>query len=228
MKTILIIEDDISILKGLKDTLEYEDYNVIKETNGNIGLKLALEKKIDLLLLDIMLPGMNGHEICRKLKKEKPEIPIIMISARGSEMDKISGLDIGADDYVTKPFSIPELVARIRAIFRRIARVYKSPVVYSFGDVRLDFKKYQVFRNNQEITLSSKEFAFLEYLIIHEGEAIHRHEILSEVWGYKSMPVTRTVDNFVLNLRKKLEVNPSMPKHIVTVKGIGYRFILSK
>jgi DNA-binding response OmpR family regulator len=147
-----------------------------------------------------------------------------MISARGSEMDKVSGLDIGADDYVTKPFSIPELVARIRAIFRRITQIDNIPVIHSFGEVRIDFKKYQAFRNNQEITLSSKEFAFLKYLIIHEGEAIHRHEILNKVWGYKSMPVTRTVDNFVLNLRKKLEENPSKPKHIVSIKGIGYRF----
>lgn len=224
MKTILIIEDDISILKGLKDTLEYEGYTVIKETNGMKGLKLALDKKIDLLLLDVMLPELNGHEICRKIKKEKPELPIIMISARGSEMDKVSGLDVGADDYVTKPFSIPELVARIRAIFRRVSQIYNIPTVYSFGNVRLDFKKYKAFRNNQEITLSTKEFAFLKYLIMHEGEAVHRHDILSEVWGYKSVPVTRTVDNFVLNLRKKLEDNPSEPKHIVTVKGIGYRF----
>jgi len=224
VKTILIIEDDISILKGLKDTLEYEKYTVIKETNGKRGFKLALDNKIDLLLLDVMLPDMNGHEICRRIKKEKPELPIIMISARVSEMDRVSGLDVGADDYVTKPFSIPELVARIRAIFRRITQAHNISTIYSFGDVRLDFKKFRAFRNNREITLSSKEFAFLEYLIKHEGEAIHRHDILNEVWGYKSMPVTRTVDNFVLNLRKKLEKNPSEPKHIVTVKGIGYRF----
>ncbi|MCJ7554401.1 MAG: response regulator transcription factor, partial [Ignavibacteriaceae bacterium] len=148
METILIIEDDISILKGLKDNLEYEGYTVITETNGEKGLRLAIEKKTDLILLDIMLPGLNGYEICRKMKKEKPELPIIMITARGSEMDKISGLDIGADDYVTKPFSIPELLARVRAIFRRIAQVYSVPEEYSFGIVKLDFKKYQAYRNN--------------------------------------------------------------------------------
>lgn len=224
MKTILIIEDDISILKGLKDTLEYEEYTVIKETNGIKGLNLALEKKIDLLLLDVMLPNMNGHEICRKIKKEKPELPIIMISARVSEMDRVSGLDVGADDYVTKPFSIPELVARIRAVFRRITQLHNIPIIYSFGNVKLDFKKYQAFRDNREITLSAKEFAILKYLIEHEGEAVHRDDLLSEVWDYNSMPVTRTIDNFVLNLRKKLEENPSKPKHIVSVKGIGYRF----
>jgi DNA-binding response OmpR family regulator len=224
VKTILIIEDDISILKGLKDTLEYEGYTVIIETNGIKGFKLAIEESTDLILLDVMLPEMNGYEICRKVKKEKPDLPIIMISARDSEMDKVSGLDIGADDYVTKPFSIPELIARIRAIFRRFVQIDNIPIKYSFGNVKLDFKKYQAFRNNKEITLSSKEFAIMEYFIMHEGEAIHRHDILNEVWNYKSTPITRTVDNFVLNLRKKLEENPSEPKHIVSVKGIGYRF----
>ena len=228
MKSILIIEDDVSILRGLKDNLEYEGYGVITETNGLKGLELAIEKKPDLILLDIMLPGMNGYEICRKIKKEKHELPVIMITARGSEMDKISGLDIGADDYVTKPFSIPELMARVRAVFRRTAQVYNIPEKYSYGIVKLDFKKYQAFRNNKEINLSSKEFAIMEYFIKHEGETIHRHDLLNEVWGFKVMPTTRTVDNFVLDLRKKLEENPSKPKHIVSVRGIGYRFNSSK
>jgi DNA-binding response OmpR family regulator len=224
MKTILIIEDDISILRGLKDNLEYEGYTVITETNGEKGLQLALEKKTDLILLDIMLPGMNGYEICRKMKKEKPELPIIMITARGSEMDKVSGLDIGADDYITKPFSIPELMARIRAVFRRIAQAYNIPDQYYFGKVKLDFKKIQAFRNDQEIKLSRKEFAIMEYFIKHEGEAVHRHDLLNEVWGYEALPATRTVDNFILDLRKKLEENPSKPKHIEGVRDIGYRF----
>ena len=224
MKTILIIEDDVSILRGLKDNLEYEGYKVITETDGEKGLKLAFEKKTDLILLDIMLPGMNGYEICRKMKKEKPGLPIIMITARGSEMDKVSGLDIGADDYVTKPFSIPELMARVRAIFRRVAQAYNIPKQYSFGKVKLDFTKYQAFLNNQEIKLSSKEFAILEYFIKHEGEAVHRHDFLNEVWGYEATPTTRTVDNFILDLRKKLEDNPSKPKHIVSIRGIGYKF----
>lgn len=224
MNVILIIEDDISILRGLKDNLEYEGYSVVTETNGKKGLILALNKKIDLILLDIMLPGMNGYEICRKIKKEKPELPVIMITARGSEMDKVSGLDIGADDYVTKPFSVPELMARIRAAFRRISQTHPVQDQYTFGNVILDFKKYKAYRDKQEITLSGKEFAILEYFIKHEGEVVHRHDLLNEVWDYKSMPVTRTVDNFVLKLRKKLEENPSKPKHIVSVKGIGYRF----
>ena len=224
MKTILVIEDDISILRGLKDNLEYEDYVVITETNGEKGLQLALNKEPDLILLDIMLPGLNGYEICRKLKKEKHELPIIMITARGSEMDKVSGLDTGADDYVTKPFSIPELMARIRAVFRRTTQENDIPEQYSFGKIMLDFKKLKAFRDNQEIKLSSKEFAIMEYFIRHEGEAVHRHDLLNEVWGYEAIPTTRTIDNFILDLRKKLEENPSKPKYIESVRDIGYRF----
>jgi DNA-binding response OmpR family regulator len=224
MKTIFVIEDDISILRGLKDNLEFEGYAVLTETNGEKGLKLALEKNPDLILLDIMLPGMNGYEICRKLKNEKPELPIIMITARGSEMDKVSGLDIGAYDYVTKPFSIPELLARIRAVLRRTSNDIVVPDEYSFGNIKLDFKKYKAFRDNQEIKLSGKEFAIMEYFIRHEGEAVHRHDLLNEVWGYEAMPTTRTVDNFILDLRKKLEENPSKPKYIESVRDVGYRF----
>lgn len=224
MKTILVIEDDISILRGLKDNLAYEGYSVITQTDGKEGLQLALKENIDLILLDIMLPGMNGYEICRKLKKEKPELPVIMITARGSEVDKVSGLDIGADDYVTKPFSIPELLARVRAIFRRLTQVKTIPEEYSFGNIKLNFTEYKAFRNNEEIKLSSKEFAIMEYLIKHEGEVIHRHKLLNEVWGFEVTPTTRTVDNFILDLRKKLEEDPSNPQHIISIRGVGYRF----
>lgn len=224
MKTILIIEDDASILRGLKDNLEYEGYRVIAETNGKKGLMLALEKTVDLLLLDIMLSGLNGYEICRKLKKEKPGLPIIMLTARGSEMDKVSGLDTGADDYITKPFSLPELLARLRAAFRRTKEESYAPEFYSFGNITLDFKKIQAFAGDKEINLSAREFAIMEYLIKHEGEAVHRHDLLNEVWGFEALPTTRTVDNFILDLRKKLEQNPSKPKYIVGIRGIGYRF----
>ena len=225
MKTILIIEDDVSILRGIKDNLEYEGYKVFAESNGDSGLKAALERFSHLILLDIMLPGINGFEICRKVKKEKPELPIIMITARGSEMDKVSGLDIGADDYITKPFSIPELLARVRAVLRRFNKDIKAIEQYSFGEVKLDFVKYQAFRNNSEVKLSSKEFEILKYFIEHEGEAIHRHDLLNEVWGYKAMPTTRTVDNFILDLRKKLEINPSRPNNILSIRGVGYKFL---
>jgi DNA-binding response OmpR family regulator len=224
VKTILVIEDDIIILRGLQDNLEYEGYDVFTETNGEKGLQLALEKKPDLILLDIMLPGMSGYEICRKLKKERSDLPIIMITARGSEMDKVSGLDIGADDYVTKPFSIPELMARIRAVIRRTARGSDIMDEYCFGNIKLDFKRYKAFRDNQELKLSSKEFAIMEYFIRHEGEAVHRHDLLNEVWGYEAVPTTRTIDNFILDLRKKLEENPSKPRYIESIRDIGYRF----
>ena len=222
---ILIIEDDISILRGLKDNLTFEGYSVLSSADGQEGLQIALEKHADLLLLDIMLPGINGYEICRRLKKEKPELPIIMITARGSEMDKVGGLDLGADDYLTKPFSIPELLARIRAVLRRSKPDQNALEKYSFGNVILDFRKFQAFINNAEIKLSSRKFALLKYLIQHEGEVIHRHELLNEVWGYNVTPTTRTVDNYILDLRKKLEEDPAKPKHILSVRGVGYKFV---
>ena len=224
MRSVLIIEDDISILDGLKDNLEFEGYRVITETNGKRGLQLALEKEVGLLLLDIMLPGLSGYEICRKVKKEKPRLPVIILTARGSEMDKVSGLDTGADDYITKPFSLPELLARIRAAFRRTSDEPVVPEYFEFGNVRLDFIKLQAFAGSKEVSLSAREFAIMEHFIRHEGKAIHRHDLLNEVWGYEAMPTTRTVDNFILDLRKKLEEDPSKPRHILSVRGVGYRF----
>lgn len=225
MKNILVIEDDISILRGLKDNLEYEGYFVLTETDGRKGLETARGKNADLILLDIMLPGINGFEICRKLKKEKPGLPIIMITARGSEMDKVSGLDTGADDYVTKPFSIPELMARIRAVLRRFGNgENNTPDHFEFGNIVLDFKEFRAFRNDVELRLSAKEFEIMKYFIAHQGEAVHRHDLLNEVWGFEAMPTTRTVDNFILDLRKKLEEDPAHPMYIESVRGVGYRF----
>jgi len=224
MKTILVIEDDISILEGLKDNLKFEGYRVITETNGKRGLKLAFEKNVDLLLLDIMLPGLNGYDICRKVKSEHPDLPIIMLTARGSEIDKVSGLDTGADDYITKPFSLPELLARIRAALRRSGDDALVPENYSFGNIRLDFNKLQAYVDGNEVSLSAKEFAIMEHFTRNEGKAVHRHDLLNEVWGYEAMPTTRTVDNFIMDLRKKLEADPSNPRHFLSVRGVGYRF----
>jgi two-component system alkaline phosphatase synthesis response regulator PhoP len=172
-----------------------------------------------------MLPGINGYEICRKIKREKPALPVIMLTARGSEMDKVSGLDTGADDYITKPFSISELLARIRAALRRNVHPPQVPDHYSFGNVRLDFRKLQASRKGVEIKLSLKEFEIMKYFITHEGEAVHRHDLLNSVWGYEAMPTTRTVDNFILDLRKKLEDEPSSPVHIISIRDVGYKFI---
>ena len=224
VKTILIIEDDISILRGLKDNLSFEGYEILTSSDGQEGLLMAIENQIDMLLLDIMLPGMNGYDICQKLKKEKPDLPIIMITARGTEIDKVIGLDFGADDYITKPFSIPELLARIRAVLRRSLNSTKDIDRYTFGNITLDFKKFQAFVNSEEIKLSSREFAIMKYLIENEGEVIHRHDLLDKVWGYDVTPSTRTVDNYMLDLRKKFEKDPANPKYIISVRGAGYRF----
>jgi len=225
IKHILLVEDDESILFGLQDILEDNGYQISTASNGIEGLKLATEKSIDLLVLDIMLPGMNGLEICKKIKKEKFELPIIMLTAKSSELDKISGLDYGADDYITKPFSLSELLARIRAIFRRVYPEKESLKQYSFGNVKIDFIKMQAFVNDCEIKFTRKEFAILEYLINRAGEVVHRHELLNNIWGYDKSPSTRTVDTFILEIRKKIEETPSNPKHIVSISGVGYRFI---
>ena len=225
MKTILVVEDDLSILRGLKDNLEFEEYNVLSATEGVEGLRLALEASTDLLLLDIMIPGLNGYDVCRKVKEQKPELPIIMLTARGQEVDKVAGLDLGADDYVTKPFSVPELMARIRAVLRRYEKKEIALDRYSFGNVTLDFRKYEATVEGKEVSLSAKEFAIMKYLIARAGEVVHRHDLLDEVWGYEAFPTTRTVDNYILGLRKKLEVNPARPEHILSMRGVGYKFV---
>ena len=227
IKTILVIEDDTSILRGLKDNLVFEGYEVLSATEGHEGLSLALEGSPDLILLDIMLPGITGYDICRKVREQKPDLPIIMLTARGKEVDKVAGLDLGADDYVTKPFSISELMARIRSVLRRTRNSAPELEQFSFGNVTLNFKKYQTFVNNKEVHLSAKEYAIMKMFIRHTGDVIHRDRLLDEVWGYESYPTTRTVDNFILDLRKKLEGDPARPKHILSIRGVGYKFVPS-
>jgi len=223
-KHILVVEDDLSILVGLQDNLIIEGYEVSTATNGTKGLSLANEQNFDLLILDIMLPGLNGFEICKKVKKEKPLLPIIMLTAKSSEMDKIVGLDYGADDYITKPFSLSELLARIRAVLRRAYPLTEELEKYTFGNVEIDFKKMDAFVDGKDIQFTKKEFSILEYFIQHEGEVVHRHDLLNKVWGYDKTPTTRTIDNFILDIRKKIEKTPSNPKHIVSISGVGYKF----
>ena len=225
MTTILVIEDDLKILRGLEMNLEFEGYAVHSATDGYEGLRKALEEPVDLLLLDLMLPGLSGYDICRKVREQKPDLPIIMLTAKGEEIDRVAGLDLGADDYVTKPFGVSELMARIRALRRRCESRGKELERYSFGNVTLDFKKYEAEVNGKEVDLSAKEYDVLRYLIEHAGEAVHRHDLLDKVWGYEAMPTTRTVDNFILDLRKKLEDDPAHPEHILSVRGVGYKFV---
>lgn len=225
MTAILVIEDDLKILRGLEMNLKFEGYEVQTATEGYEGLKKALEEPIHLLLLDLMLPGLSGYDICRKVREQKPDLPIIMLTAKGQEIDKVAGLDLGADDYVTKPFGVSELMARIRALLRRSEPKGRELERYSFGNVTLDFRKYQTEINGKEVELSAKEYDVLRYLIDRAGEAVHRHDLLDKVWGYEAMPTTRTVDNFILDLRKKLEEDPAHPEHILSVRGVGYKFV---
>jgi DNA-binding response OmpR family regulator len=225
MKTILIIEDDKSIQAGLKDNLEIENYKVIAESDGLKGYERAIKDKPDLILLDLNLPLKNGFEVCRDLRTNNVNIPIIMLSARIEEADKVLGLELGADDYVTKPFSIRELISRIKAILRRSEVVKQVTDTFETGSLRLDFRKMEASKGKKKIHMSLKEYEILKYFINHQDEVISRNQLLDEVWGYEVFPTTRTVDNYILMLRKKIEDNPSVPKHIFTIHSAGYKFV---
>lgn len=230
MKRILIIEDDLAILRGLKDNLEYESYEVLTAEDGEQGYCLIREKKPDLIILDLMLPKMNGYELCRKVRDEGVTTPILMLTARGEEVDQVLGLDLGADDYVTKPFSVPELLARVRAILRRVqkSKVGDLPGELRFGKVSIDFKRFEARRAGKILNMSRKEFGVLRLLAARAGEVVTRDELLDEVWGYDQYPTTRTVDNHIALLRTKLEEDPSKPRHLLTVHGVGYKLVLEK
>jgi len=230
MKRILIIEDDRAILRGLKDNLEYDKYEVLTATDGEQGYCLIQEKKPDLIILDLMLPKMSGYELCRKVREEGLTTPILMLTARGEEVDRVLGLDLGADDYVTKPFSVPELLARVRAILRRVQQSKKGPLPNElrFGKVFIDFKRFEARRAGKVLNMSRKEFGILRLLAARVGEVVTRDELLDEVWGYEQYPTTRTVDNHIALLRSKVEENPSKPRHLLTVHGVGYKLVLEK
>jgi DNA-binding response OmpR family regulator len=228
MKRILIIEDDISILKGLKDVLMFKSYEVFTATDGESGYEMARDKKPDLIILDIMLPKMDGFTLCKKLRDQGNMTPVLMLTARGEEPDKVQGLDYGADDYVTKPFSLPELLARVRALLRRGTEKElekKPPDSLTLGNVFLDFKKYEASKDGLPLSLTPKEFGVLRCLAARAGDVITRDELLDEVWGYEKFPTTRTVDNHLAQLRSKIEDNPSEPRYLITVHGVGYRLV---
>lgn len=223
---ILIIEDEADLVKGLKLNLSDEGYDVDWASDGREGLRKALEEAPNLVILDIMLPGMNGLEICRELRQKKTNIPVIMLTAKGEEVDKVVGLEIGADDYMTKPFSVRELLARIKAHLRREKREPRNvPRTCVFGEVEVDFVHFKVRRAGRESDLTSLEVDILKYLIAHKGEVVSRETLLDKIWGYEKFPTTRTIDNHILKLRKKIEEDPSRPRHIFSIYGEGYRFM---
>ncbi len=222
---ILIIEDNPDMIIGLRIALEAEGYQAIHAADGEKGLQIAIKEKPSLILLDIMLPKKNGYDICKELRARRFFMPVIMLTAKGEEVDKLLGFELGADDYVTKPFSIKELLARIKSILRRINTPFQIPKIYKFGDVIIDFKHYNALKKKKKLDLFHYEVEILKLLIQHKGEAVKRDQILNEIWGMDMYPTTRVVDFHISNLRKKLENNADKPEHILTVHGVGYKFV---
>ena len=222
---ILIVEDEPAMVAGLRDNFEYEGYEVISAADGVEGLERALGEEPDLIVLDVMMPRMSGLDVCKQLKAKKPSLPIIMLTARGQEVDKVVGLELGADDYVTKPFSIRELMARVKAVLRRASPQSPEPEIYRFSDVEVNVRRNEVTRNGSRVELSAKEFALLAYFVAHPAETLSRDRLLDAVWGYENYPNTRTVDTHIVHLRQKLEPNPEEPRFILTVHGTGYKFV---
>jgi DNA-binding response OmpR family regulator len=225
MSRILVVEDDAAILRGLADNLACESHDVLTATDGERACSIVREQKPDLVILDLMLPRMSGYDVCRTLRGEGVTTPILMLTARGDESDRVLGLDLGADDYLTKPFSIRELLARVRALLRRTQAATRTIDVMRFDEVVIDFKRYDARKRGEPIEMTKKEFGVLQYLAARAGEVATREELLDDVWGYESMPTTRTVDNHIASLRSKLEADPSQPRHLQTVHGVGYKWV---
>ena len=222
---ILIVEDEPAMVAGLRDNFEYEGYEVISAGDGVTGLERALADNPDLVVLDVMMPRMSGLDVCKQLKVKRPGLPIIMLTARGQEIDKVVGLELGADDYVTKPFSIRELMARVKAVLRRVSPHSPAAELYRFSDVEVNIRSNEVRRAGEPVDLSAKEFALLAYFLSNPAETLSRDRLLDAVWGYENYPNTRTVDTHIVHLRQKLEPNPEEPRFILTVHGSGYKFV---
>jgi DNA-binding response OmpR family regulator len=224
MTKILIVEDEPKMVAGLRDNFEYEGYEVLTAHDGVEGLDRALATSPDLIVLDVMMPKMSGLDVCRKLKMKRPSIPIIMLTARGQEVDKVVGLELGADDYVTKPFSIRELLARVKAVLRRSHTLPQDQDRFSFGGVEVDMHTCRVTKDGNLLDFTSKEFELLKFFLCHPGESLSRERLLDEVWGYEVQTNSRTVDAHLVRLRQKLEPTPEQPRFFLTVHGTGYKF----
>jgi two-component system alkaline phosphatase synthesis response regulator PhoP len=231
MNRILVVEDEPGLVMALTQRLASENYELATAEDGEPGLALGLNEPFDVIILDVMLPRKNGFDVCRDLRRRGVETPIIMLTARGQIVDKVVGLKLGADDYLTKPFAMMELLARIEALLRRSASSSsskdrgRSSDVHQFGTLRVDFRRTLVTRNNKPVNVSAREFKLLRYLIEHSGATVSRDELLNEVWGYNTATTTRTVDVHVSSLRQKIEDDPRHPKLIVTIHGFGYKFV---
>lgn len=224
-KVILVVEDDASLMLGLVENLAVAGYRVITAVTGPDGLKMAVDKKPDLILLDVMLPGMSGYDVCRALRDRKVGTPVVMLTARKEEGEKLTGFDVGADDYVTKPFSIKELLARLKAILARTDRATAGPQQYRFGDFVMDVGTRLLTCKGKEIALTRTEFDLLAYMVANEGKSLSREMLLRDVWGMEYYGTQRSLDTFVAMLRAKIEKKPHDPKHILTIHGVGYRFM---
>jgi DNA-binding response OmpR family regulator len=224
MTKILIIEDEEAILMALEDNLRLDGYEVQSAADGEKGLSKAMQKTFDLIILDIMLPRMNGFEVCKQLRQAGITTPILMLTAKSQEIDKVLGLELGADDYVTKPFSPRELLARVKALLRRAKQIEQGIDRYAFGNVEVDFKKYEVKKGGRSVYLTALEFSLLQFMVQHNGQVLSRDVILDEVWGRDVYIQPRTVDKHIAELRKKIEDDPSLPKYIIGVRGVGYKF----
>jgi DNA-binding response OmpR family regulator len=223
MITVLVIEDDPGILRTVADNLRFENYDVVTAVDGETAYVLQQHQPPDLIVLDLMLPRMSGLELCRRLRADDVQVPVLVLTARGEEADRVLGLDMGADDYVTKPFSVPELMARVRALLRRSSP--RLAATLTFGDVEVDFRRHVAVRGGRAIDMTRKEFALLRFLASCEDTVVTRDELLNKVWGFEAYPVTRTVDNHIAGLRAKLEADPARPVYIQTVHGVGYKFV---
>ena len=222
---VLLVEDEPSLLLTLGDRLRAEGYRVTTAEDGEEGLEKAQEGGVDLVILDVMLPRKNGFDVCRDLRQKGLEMPVLMLTARGQVVDRVVGLKLGADDYLTKPFDMMELIARVEALLRRATGPRTPTGGFAFGDVRVDFRGAEIQRDGEPVDLSALEWKLLVHLIEHRGEVLSRDELLDEVWGYNATPQTRTVDVHIASLRQKLEPVPGRPRHIVTVHGRGYKFV---